>query len=330
MNKEEILRLGELLGCTAHVAGGTKSILLNCPLSPWTHNNKADRHPSCAIFIEPDDISIYKCFTCGNKGIVTDLVEKVNRLRGGGLEDVLVWVEKVNHPDLHVRLERAQAERPDAEVVHQDGGSRKYRTFGEEDLARFQGRIPKYVLLRGIQILSCKRWGLGYDKSEDDPRLIFPVRDYAGSLVGIVGRTIREGTEPRYKNYWGFNKSGFLYGEHLLSYDSEKTIVLVEGMLDPIAVTQVCDCDCVAQMGTDLSPVQREKIIGFCGTRPLVIMYDGDKPGHNAARKTREQLKDRIVVYTARLPEKTDPAQFAKENPELLKEVIKIAGIYNE
>ena len=298
MNKEEILTLAKRLGITRYNTGG-RSIVISCPLARWTHAKSKDYHPSCSIFIEENDMSCFNCFTCHKKGTVPSLINFLNK-RLGGLDDIIPWIEKTNRQDLGTMLDRALVDKIQL-------NENRYRVFDEAELDNFKNKVPKYALDRGINLSSCKSWGLGYDSSPDDPRLIFAVRDHKNKLVGIVGRTII-GKDPKYKNYSGFHKEMFLYGEHLLDYESTKPFIIVEGMIDPIIVRQNLDVDCVAQMGSFLSDQQAEKVISFAGSRPVITMYDGDEAGDSARKIAKKKLKGKISVFEAMLPRSTDPA----------------------
>lgn len=319
MNREEILKLAEALGSRTYNNGG-RSIVICCPLAKWTHATGTDKSPSCSVFIEDDDMSSFNCFTCHKHGTVSDLVSQINRLSGGGLEQLQIWVESVNKSNLSAKLDRAVKVSNPITAGFVD----RYRIFDENELDDFKNRVPKYALDRGITIDSCKLWGLGYDRNAEDPRLIFPVRDRKAKLVGIVGRTIIKDKEPRYKNYWGFNKAGFLYGEHLINSQSIKPIIVVEGMIDPIIVKQYIDCDCLAQMGTVLSDEQAKKLISYAGIRPVITMYDGDKAGDSARKIAYNKLKSKIIVYHANLPRNSDPGS---SNKEEIEKALNSAGV---
>jgi 5S rRNA maturation endonuclease (ribonuclease M5) len=311
MNKEEILQFCKHLGITRYNTGG-RSIVISCPLARWTHAKSKDFHPSCSIFIEENDMSCFNCFTCHNSGTMSSLVRTLHE-RMGGLEDLIKWVDSVNKQDLGLFIDRALSEKIE---LPQD----KYRTFNDDELSNFINKVPKYAIDRGINLSSCKSWGLGYDNNRDDPRLIFPVRDHKNKLVGIVGRTIKD-KKPRYKNYFGFHKEMFLYGEHLLDYDSNKPFIIVEGMIDPIIVKQNIDVDCVAQMGSFLSEKQAEKVISFAGARPVILMYDGDEAGDSARAIAKKILKGKIGVIEAIVPRGKDPASI---DAETLKNILKM------
>lgn len=308
MNKSEIIELSTKLGGGRFTVGG-RSVLICCPLAPWTHEKRKDKKPSCAIMIDDGGVSGYKCFSCHSVGSVSDLIYEVNRRKGGGLEEIIKWVKSVNTLDLTAQLNRA-VRSTTSNAISQN--SPIYRTFDESEMDKFSGSVPKYILDRKITISSCKKYNLGYDKSQNDPRIIFPVRDYKSKLVGIVGRTIRD-NDPKYKNYWGFHKELFLYGENFLTFNSQKKLIVVEGMIDTIFVNQELDVDCVGIFGSNPSKYQVEKLIAFAGVRPIISMFDGDKAGDLARDILEDRVAGQIPVFHKLLPRNTDPASNSKE-----------------
>ncbi|MEO7453914.1 MAG: toprim domain-containing protein, partial [Fimbriimonadales bacterium] len=122
-------------------------------------------------------------------------------------------------------------------------------------------------------------------------RLMFPIRDEQGRLVGFSGRSM-DGTDPKYINSREsviFSKGATLFGLHQarpLLRESRRA-VLVEGQMDVIACQRVGVPAC-APLGTALTEMQAQKLKRF--SDEAVVFYDGDNAGRTAAEKAFEAL----------------------------------------
>lgn len=142
-------------------------------------------------------------------------------------------------------------------------------------------------------------------------RITFPIYSPSGAIVGFGGRTITNHpakyiNSPQTKL---FNKSRLLYGYHLAKqsiYKSQK-IIICEGYLDVVMFHQAGFTQAVAGMGTALTtehlPLLRK------GEPQIILAYDGDKAGANAARKASQMLSlggfnGGVVLF----PDGQDPA----------------------
>lgn len=129
-----------------------------------------------------------------------------------------------------------------------------------------------------------------YDRFRN--RLIIPIHSETGALVGFGGRSL-DGSEPKYLNSPEsdvFNKSRLLYNLHR-SKDAMRRVdraILVEGYFDAIAIDHAGVPGVVASMGTSLTAGQASLIRRF--TRKVVICYDGDNAGRNAALRAAQVL----------------------------------------
>lgn len=124
-------------------------------------------------------------------------------------------------------------------------------------------------------------------------RLMFPICSNSGKVVGFGGRSLQEGNHAKYINSPQskvFNKSRLLYAYHLAkeSIYSMKEIVITEGYVDVIMMHQAGFRNVVATLGTALG---KEHLPLINRGEPRVIVgYDGDKPGINAAYKASRLL----------------------------------------
>jgi len=137
---------------------------------------------------------------------------------------------------------------------------------------------------------------IGYDSGRNFARFIeritFPIHSANGSIVGFGGRTIT-GHQAKYVNSPEtpfFNKSRLLYAYHHAKQEiyKKKEIIITEGYLDVIMLHQAGFTNAVATLGTALTP---EHLPQLRKGEPKVIMaYDGDKAGRNAALKASRLL----------------------------------------
>ena len=141
-------------------------------------------------------------------------------------------------------------------------------------------------------------------------RLIFPIRDTGGRLVGFGGRTLGD-DKAKYLNTAEtarFRKGSLLYGLDLAKRKAreEGRLVLVEGYFDLLAVVASGEEAVVASMGTALTVDQARLAARYA--EQLVLAYDGDEAGEAASRRALPLLlAERLSVRRARLPAGQDP-----------------------
>jgi DNA primase len=141
-------------------------------------------------------------------------------------------------------------------------------------------------------------------------RLIFPIRNAAGRLVGFGGRTLGDDV-AKYVNTAEterFSKGTLLYGlEHAKRPLREsRRALLVEGYLDVLAAVAAGLDTAVASMGTALTPEQARLLARFADE--VVVGYDGDEAGETAARRALPLLLAQgLSVRRMHLPAGEDP-----------------------
>lgn len=129
------------------------------------------------------------------------------------------------------------------------------------------------------------RGGRLFDRFRD--RVMFPIRDLSGSVVGFGGRCL-DGSDPKYMNSPEselFKKRDLLYGlfEADASIRSAGRAVVVEGYLDVLTLAQAGFESVVATLGTACSASHVSQLAGMC--REVVFCFDGDPAGLRAAEK---------------------------------------------
>ena len=145
-------------------------------------------------------------------------------------------------------------------------------------------------------------------------RVMFPIIDVRGSVIGFGGRVLDD-SKPKYLNSPDtivFNKSRNLFALNLAKKSKLGRIILTEGYMDTIALHQAgFDC-AVASLGTSLTE-DHVKLLGNY-TKEVVISYDGDQAGINAAQRAISLLeKTGIKVRVLRVTGAKDPDEFIKK-----------------
>jgi DNA primase len=141
-------------------------------------------------------------------------------------------------------------------------------------------------------------------------RLLFPIHDLRGRVVGLGGRLLGPG-EPKYLNSPEteiFHKGKQLYNLHQARgpIRKEESVLLVEGYFDVIRLSLAGIEHVVAPLGTALTPDQAALLKRF--TPAATILYDSDLPGLRATfRAGDELLRHGIRVRVATLPPGEDP-----------------------
>ena len=301
----------------------------------------SEKTPSFSV--SPDK-QIYHCFGCGKGGSVINFIMEIENLsfpeageflaRRAGME---VPQDK---PDEHRhRRERMLALNKEA------------ARFFHQQLMAPTGKVAQdYILRRKISPAMVKNFGLGFAPDSWDTmlramkakgfseqemfdaglvrqgksgrgcydgfrnRLMFPVIDVRGNVIGFSGRILGDG-EPKYLNTpetLVFNKSRNLFALNLAKKSKRGYILLAEGNVDVVALHQAgFDC-AVASLGTSLTPEQARLISRYTGE--VIICYDSDGAGQKASQRAIGILeKLDLKVRVLQLPGAKDPDEFIKE-----------------
>ncbi|HHX95233.1 MAG TPA: DNA primase [Clostridia bacterium] len=146
-------------------------------------------------------------------------------------------------------------------------------------------------------------------------RLMFPISDYKGRVIGFGGRVLGQG-EPKYLNTGEtelFRKSNVLYGLHtaIPAIRSSGFAVIVEGYTDVISAHQSGVCSVIASLGTALTREQAKLLRRY--TEKVIIAYDSDTAGAAATLRGMDILsQSRFEVRIALVPSGQDPDNFIK------------------
>ena len=151
-----------------------------------------------------------------------------------------------------------------------------------------------------------------YDRFRN--RLMFPIIDVRGNVIGFGGRVMDNST-PKYLNSPEteiFNKRKNLFALNIARKSKQGRIILTEGYMDAIALHQYgFDC-AVASLGTSLTEEHANILAKY--TNQVILTYDGDEAGQNATRRAIPMLeKTGIQVRVLRMQGAKDPDEFLKK-----------------
>ncbi|WP_232695354.1 DNA primase [Brevibacillus daliensis] len=163
-------------------------------------------------------------------------------------------------------------------------------------------------------LLSSNDRGKIFDKFRK--RVIFPIYDSQGEVIGFGGRSI-DGSDPKYLNSPEtllFNKSKTIFNLHRArpSIRKRNQAILFEGYADVIAAWQAGITNGIATLGTAFTEQQAQIIRR--NTDQVILCYDGDAAGQEATSRAIEQLrKTGCTVRIAPLPQGTDPDDYIRQ-----------------
>jgi DNA primase len=187
------------------------------------------------------------------------------------------------------------------------------------------GVRPELLLTTGV----CARGKSGglYDRLRD--RLVFPVRDPRGRIIGFGGRDLSGDPDtPKYVNSPEspvYHKGSVLYGLDLARKALRGSpALLVEGYLDVVSLHGAGFAAAVAPLGTALTEEQARLLGRFSADRGVVVLFDGDSAGQTAALRSLLHLVNAgLAVRVATPPLGKDPDDVIREEgPAALSEVL--------
>lgn len=302
-----------------------------CPF----HNEKT---PSFSV---DEGRQTYKCFGCGEGGDVISFVEKYYNL------DFMEAMEMLAR-EYGIELKRGggqgSGKSKEYYEINRQAARFFYRALREHNNPGYT-----YMRRRGISDETLNTFGIGYAddewtsltdhlieqgyepeklvevglSSEKDGRyydkfrgrVIFPIINTGGKVIGFGGRIIADG-EPKYLNSREsavFQKKNNLYGLNVTKdyVKKENRIILVEGYMDVISLYQAGIRNVSASLGTALTENQARLIKRY--TSDVILSYDADAAGQKAALRGLdilydEDLRARVLVVT----DGKDPDEFIK------------------
>ncbi len=189
---------------------------------------------------------------------------------------------------------------------------------GWDNLLRALGTSgDKTEQLRRCGLIADRDQGGSYDRLRD--RIVFPIHDTRGRVIGFGGRVLGDGT-PKYLNSPEtavFHKGRELYGWYEAKQANRQLdrLLVVEGYMDVVALAQFGIQDAVATLGTATTAEHVDKL--FRQVPEIVFCFDGDRAGRDAAWKALETalpyMRDGRQARFLFLPEGEDPDSVVRE-----------------
>jgi DNA primase len=201
-----------------------------------------------------------------------------------------------------------------------------YAPAGWETLANYlieQKNFPPQSIVAAGLAIARKDGTSYYDRFRD--RLMIPIRDLRGRVIGFGGRTLSD-EQPKYLNSPEtelFDKGNTLYGLDRAKDAISKTdrAVVVEGYFDVIALHAAGIDSAVAALGTALSLAQVKQLVKFTESKQIILNFDADKAGNIAAERaigevTELAYQGQLQLRILNLPTGKDADEFLKNNSQ--------------
>jgi len=259
-----------------------------------TNPEHDDTHPSMRI----DKLTgIYHCFSCGHKG---------NILKEHGVQTNIVDTKALKILEKIRNLQRKGIDIP-------------------------LGAIPFTTDFRGISGKTLKYFEAFVHPDYED-RIIFPLRDITGDIQVFITRHMYSNVQPKYV-FDPAHTTPPLFPSKPISIENS-SIILVEGIFDALNLIDKGLQNAVCAFGTNtLFRSYREKLeyLKIMGVEKIYIMFDGDKPGREAASKLEEIINKTITTKrgttisplfeaeVVELPDKTDPGSLSQDDVNYIK-----------
>jgi DNA primase len=307
-----------------------------CPF----HNEKT---PSFSV---NEQMNVYYCFGCHSGGNAVQFVMDLERLTYPEALEYLAARFNMPLPDNMVQVDEDAASLRDRIYSANEEAAKYYHGL----LWSKEGaKVLDYYRKRGLSDSTIRKFGLGASSSnwtalldylldkgftkeelvgaglivqkENNTydmfrnRAMFPILNLHSKVLGFGGRMLEKG-EPKYINSPDspvFNKCYGVYGANLIRKTRGlERIVLVEGYMDVIALTQAGIKGAVATLGTALTNEQARFLKRF--SDEIWISYDGDEAGQNATERAIEIFRKELIrVKVLMFPASLDPDSFIKE-----------------
>ena len=310
----------------------------------------SEKTPSFSV--SPDK-QIYHCFGCGKGGGVINFIMDVENLNFP--EAVEFLARRAGMPIPEQTNDKESKKKARMLALNKEAAR-----FFYAQLSTPEGKIAAdYMQKRRISPAVARNFGIGYAPNTWDSlrnamkekgftdfemfdaglvrkgknggfydcfrsRLMFPVIDVRGDVIGFSGRILGDG-EPKYMNSpetLVFNKTRNLFALNLAKKSKCGYIILSEGNIDVVSLHQAGFDSAVASLGTSLTPEQARLISRY--TDQVVIAYDNDNAGIKATQRAIGILeKLDLKVKVLRLEGAKDPDDFIKlKGPEAFRNLL--------
>ena len=338
--KKQIIDQTNIVEVVGEVVQLTKKGSSYFGLCPF-HN---DNHPSMSVNNEK---KMFNCFSCNTKGNVIYFMSRFHNITDDQATIMLakrlgIEISEASTKEA-IKQERLLKVLNDATLFYQF-----YLNNSEEGL-----EAKKYLFSRGIDEDIIKKLKIGLASSErnylnlalkqknhseldqielgliknDDTntsydvfrnRIIFPIENNNGQVVGFSGRIYRDNNQAKYINSSDneiFHKGKILYHFHdaIPAIRENNKIIIFEGFMDVIAAIRANIHYGVATMGTALTNDHIKAILSL--TKNIILCFDGDEAGIHAMKRSAMLFANyQIIPKAIVLPNNQDPDEYVKEN----------------
>ena len=209
-------------------------------------------------------------------------------------------------------------------------GAREYlknRSIDDDTIKEFEigyslkmrDDLTKLLTMKGHSVDLLNKIGLSNEDHDIyNSRLMFPLHDLNGKVIGFSGRIITSGKQNKYLNTKEtelFKKGKLLYHYHIAKEEArvKKSVIIMEGFMDIIRASTVGIKNTVATMGTALTKDHIKEIKRLSNN--IILCFDGDEAGVKATLANGELFKSEgIEVKVITLPGEDDPDTYILKN----------------
>ena len=322
--------LVELINTRVPLKKTGNNYVARCPF----HNEKT---PSFSVSPHKQ---FYYCFGCGASGNAINFLTNHDRLSFQEAVEELATLAGIEVPYEEAHASRHKEDYSDLYELQQSVAKFYQQSLFEHPQA---SQARDFLRKRGLNQTALKEFEIGYAppewrnlpsefnqdrlkqlglliEKEDGKqyhrfrnRIMFPIRDRRGRVVGFGGRVLHQST-PKYLNSPEtilFQKHREIYGlyQTLQAHDRLQQLLIVEGYMDVVSLSRHGVSNAVATLGTASSREQYELLFRYC--KHLVLCFDGDKAGQTAAwraiTKLLQIMRAEREVRIVQLPEGQDP-----------------------
>ena len=298
-------------------------------------------------------LGFYKCFGCEAAGDVLKFVQERENLTFPETLKLLAERYGIPMPERH-RSDDAETQKRAAlqemqeiaATAFQDNfrsaagaDARKYvegRNVSKESMDEFRiglsdasgsqliKKLQKFgnALMEESGLVGKREDGSFYDRFRG--RLMFPIHNEAGKIIGFGGRALRPDDKPKYMNSPGtplYNKSTVLYNLHRAKTEARKNsrMILVEGYMDAIGVYAAGIKEVVAASGTAFHAEQvrmvKRQVAQSGNAGQVILNFDSDKAGAESTEKRIVSfLAEGMRVKVLEIPGELDPDEYIQQN----------------
>ena len=196
-----------------------------------------------------------------------------------------------------------------------------YAPAGWETLYRYLVEQKRYPvnLVEQAGLIKPRKTGSGYYDVFRD-RLIIPIMDLQGRIIGFGSRSLRDEDMPKYLNspetpLFDKSKTLFALDKARSNISQADCAVVVEGYFDAIALHEAGIKNVVASLGTAFTQSQLKQLLRFTSSKQVILNFDADNAGNKATERAIAEVEDLIYggvvqLRILNLPDGKDADEF--------------------